>query len=198
MVWCASNPVGVFGSPWRLQVARRRHRDPPHLADLACDQGKNWARWPIRTAASTASSTRLTRLSESLSSARDLRIALEIIGHRPALTCSRPKPRGADITRPPRPLALSLAAVVGLLHIGEDASRPLQVTRADIGQPTCRVARCNSRAPRRSSNAAISRVTPEGDSPSRAAGAKPRRSATATKTCMASIRSMALLHIWQW
>src|SRR6202171_915219 len=59
---------------------------------------------------------------------------------------------------------------------------------------TERVVRCNSRAPRRSSSAAISRVTPEGDSPRlRAAGAKPWRSATATKACMASMRSMAII-----
>ena len=52
--------------------------------------------------------------------------------------------------------------------------RPLEIARADIGQRHRRVVRCNSRAPRRSSSAAISRVTPDGDSPSlRAAGAKP-------------------------
>ena len=59
---------------------------------------------------------------------------------------------------------------------------------------TDRVVRCSRRAPRRSSSAATSRVTADGDRPSlRAAGAKPRRSATATKTCMASIRSMAII-----
>ena len=47
-------------------------------------------------------------------------------------------------------------------------------------------------------DAFIGRVTPEGDRPSlRAAGAKPRRSATTTKACMASIRSIELLHILQ-
>jgi hypothetical protein len=42
----------------------------------------------------------------------------------------------------------------------------------------------------------MSRVTAGGDSLNlRAAGAKPRASATVTKACIASIRSMALLHM---
>ena len=59
---------------------------------------------------------------------------------------------------------------------------------------TTRVVRVNSRAPIRSSSAATARVTEAGDRPSRrAAGAKPDASATATKTRMASRRSMRII-----
>jgi hypothetical protein len=98
-----------------------------------------------------------------------------------------------------RPVAFLPRGAVGLLDVGEDAPDALQVARTDVGegdQPRCPL--CNSRAPRCSSSDAISRVTADGDSRSlRAAGAKPRNSATATKTRMASRRSISLLHILQ-
>ena len=131
--------------------------------------------------------------------AGDFGIAFQIGRHHRADMEAAEADRRGDHQPSARQRALALGGAFGFLDIAENAPHPLQIARADIGQRhlpggPLQQPRAEALLQRRDQPRHRRMAT---DASLRAAGANPLRSATATKACMASRRSMGLFHILQ-
>ncbi|MGY4604585.1 hypothetical protein ACVW16_002997 [Bradyrhizobium sp. USDA 4474] len=116
-----------------LEIVRRCHRDPPHLADVARDQGGvGEVADPYRGVDSVFHEVdEVIRQPEFAGNAG---ITLQIGGHDRTDMQPAEADRGRHHQAPARPVALLPRGAVGFLDIGEDPPDALQIARPDVGQ----------------------------------------------------------------
>ena len=124
--------LGRLGLAALPEIGMRSDHDPPHLADMACDQ-RRIRQMPDPDREIDAVFDEIDHAIRQPQFGRDLGIARQIARHHRTDMEAAESDRRRDHQPPTRPGAFALGRTFGLLDIGEDAPDPFQIARADIG-----------------------------------------------------------------